>query len=298
MQISALGDAYVTALGARETVRYAEASLDGLARLLDNTRKLQRQGEASLADVERIRIQHSAAQIALDDAREGLLGALRDLGPMLGIPLEEAEALTLGGSIADRAPPPPAADELIAMSLGQRPDLAAIRLGIGLAELDLKRARAERLQDVYLLYQPYTFQDNSPYDRKSTTSWALGITIPLPINDRNQGNIQRAQVNISQVHTQLAAAGQRVAAEVRRAEREYTLTRAAVERIEQELLPGVAHLRDETFDDYLRGEADLVDFLVAQREYSEFVRQYRDAQIRHRRSMLALNTAVGTRILP
>ena len=32
--------------------------------------------------------------------------------------------------------------------------------------------------------------------------------------------------------------------------------------------------------------------------YNEVVRQYRDALVRHRRSMLDLNTAVGARVLP
>ena len=36
----------------------------------------------------------------------------------------------------------------------------------------------------------------------------------------------------------------------------------------------------------------------AQRAYNEAVRLYRDTLIRHRRSMLSLNTAVGQRILP
>ena len=90
----------------------------------------------------------------------------------------------------------------------------------------------------------------------------------------------------------------RVALEVRQAEREYYITRAAVEQIERDLLPGALRLRDETLRRYNQGEADLVDYLLAQREYNDIVRQYRDTQVRHRRSMLALNTAVGVRILP
>ena len=28
-----------------------------------------------------------------------------------------------------------------------------------------------------MLYQPYTFQDNSPFGKKSSHSWALGLTV-------------------------------------------------------------------------------------------------------------------------
>lgn len=44
--------------------------------------------------------------------------------------------------------------------------------------------------------------------------------------------------------------------------------------------------------------ADIVDFLNAQGEYNDLVRQYRDTLVRHRRSMLDLNTALGYRLLP
>ncbi|MDG3007358.1 hypothetical protein [Paludisphaera mucosa] len=61
---------------------------------------------------------------------------------------------------------------------------------------------------------------------------------------------------------------------------------------------GARRIRDETLRRYNEGEAALVDFAVAQREYNEIVRQYHDTQVRHRRSMMGLNTAVGRRVLP
>ena len=57
-------------------------------------------------------------------------------------------------------------------------------------------------------------------------------------------------------------------------------------------------LRDRKYTLYTQGQEDIVSYLNAQRDYNEVVRQYRDALIRHRRSMLRLNTAVGQRVLP
>ena len=124
------------------------------------------------------------------------------------------------------------------------------------------------------------------------------MTVPMPLYNRNQGNIQRARINVSQTQTQRTALELRVCTEVRQAEREYAMTRSAVAEIEQVILPGARQVRDETLRRYNQGEAALVDYLIAQREYNDIVRQYRDTQVRHRRSMLALNTAVGQRILP
>jgi outer membrane protein, heavy metal efflux system len=297
-QIDSLYDAYVDVLGARETVRYAKASVTGLTQLLEKTERLLRGGERTRGEVERVRVQLDSARIGQVDAEESLRNAKRTLAPLLRLPPTEAESLEVRGTINDTVPPPPPGEELVRMALESRPDLVALRLGIGLAEADARLARAERFQDVYLLYQPYTFQNNAPMNAKSAHSWALGVTVPLPLYNRNQGNIMRARVNVSQTKTQLAAAELRVATEVRQAEREYSVTRAAVAHIERDLLPGARRIRDETMRRYDRGEAALIDYLVAQREYNDIVRQYRDTQVRHRRSMLDLNTAVGQRILP
>ena len=136
--------------------------------------------------------------------------------------------MQIRGSIRDIYPPPPPIDELIRTALDCRPDVVAYRLAIQRAEAEVRLAEANRMSDVYLLYQPYTFQNNAPFNRQSATSWALGVTVPLPLYNRNQGNIQRARINVTQSQVELAEREQQVVNEVRRAEREYALTRAAV----------------------------------------------------------------------
>jgi outer membrane protein, heavy metal efflux system len=149
-----------------------------------------------------------------------------------------------------------------------------------------------------VLYQPYTFQNNAPTGLKSATSWALGVTVPLPIYNRNQGNIQRARLNVGQSRVELAEREQQAANEVRQAERQYALTRAAVERIEGKLLPAARRVRDDAYRLFVQGEEEAIVYLNAQREFNEAARQYRDMLVRHRRAMLRLNTAVGQRLLP
>ena len=90
------------------------------------------------------------------------------------------------------------------MAVAERPDIVSFRLGIVRAEADVRLARANAFSDVYVLWQPYTFQDNTPYGLKSQYSWALGVTVPLPIYNRNQGGIERAKMNVSQSQIQLA----------------------------------------------------------------------------------------------
>lgn len=298
LQIDNLYTAFSDVLGARESIRFAEAGRAGLETVLGRTRQMYEKGVRTVADVSRLEALYEAAEIDLMDAQEVLRTATRNLGTLLNMPGPEAEALRIRGSVRDTAPPPPPIDELIRIAQRYRPDLAAYRLGIGRAEAEVKLAHANRLSDVYLLYQPYTFQNNAPLNKESATSWALGVTVPLPVFNRNQGNIQRARVNAAQSRVELDEHGQQVANEVRQAERQYALTRAALARIEGKLLPAADRTRSDAYRLYIQGEEDALVYLNARREYNEAARQYRDMLVRHRRSMLRLNTAVGLRILP
>ena len=297
-QVGNLYTAFVDVLSARETIRYARTSVEGLGRLLELTQSRRRAGEATLADVNRIQIQRDSAGVGLLEAEEALREAKRGLAPLLNLSATEAELLELRGTISDQAAPPAPAQELVRMALGVRPDLVAFRLGLQRAAADVRLARAERFSDIFLLLQPYTFQDFAPFDRKSAHAWGIGVSVPLPIYDRNQGNILRARLNVDQTRTELAQLEQQVATDVQQAERRYAVTRQSVERIERDLLPAALHVRNEALQRYQQGEADLLEYLNAQHEYNDLVRQYRDTAIRHRRSMLELNTAVGWRILP
>lgn len=184
------------------------------------------------------------------------------------------------------------------MALASRPDLAAFRLGIERAKADIALAKANRFSDLYLLYQPYTYQNNQPYGSPSSRSWALGATVSVPLWDRNQGNIRRSTVNLQQTRIETRGIEQQAIGEVHEAYQEYIVTRQMVERIEDELLPQARRVLDDNLELYRQGQVQMLNYLSAQRDYGEVVRQYRDILVRHRRAMLDLNTAVGERVLP
>ncbi len=296
--IAELAAEYVDALDARATTRAAEASLRGLDELVAALEKQLAAGDLRRDELQRVRLQRDAARVAIDDLRATERRTLRDLGTLLALPPTQAERLVLRGSLRDEAPVPPPPDQLVALALGARPDLAAYRLGVARAGADVRLATAERYQDAYLLLQPYTFQDNAPFGSKSAHSWAVGLTVPVPIFNRNQGNIRRARLNVDQTRAELAALTARVDAEVRRAADDYDSTRTVVERLERTVLPEAIRLLAESNRLAREGEITVFELLSARRDFNDTIRQYRDALSRHRRAMLALNAAVGFRLLP
>ncbi|GAC1449050.1 MAG: TolC family protein [Isosphaeraceae bacterium] len=296
--IDQLYAAFVNVLSARQTVRYAKASVQGLSQLYKVTYQIYEKDQNTRADVNRVLTQLNTAQIGLLDAQESLRKASRDLGTILNFSPDQAEKIQVRGSIQDLGPPPPPTEELIRMALGVRPDVVSFRLGIKSAEANVRLQLANRYTDVYVLYQPYTYQDNSPFGLKSPTSWALGVTVPLPVYNRNQGSIARAKLNVTQSQIELATVERQVITDVQQAVHEYEVTARMVERIRDQLEPSARQVRDDTRRLYEGGEVNLVAFLNAQRDYQDIVKQYLDTVVRHRRAMLALNTVMGQRIMP
>jgi cobalt-zinc-cadmium efflux system outer membrane protein len=298
LEIANLYEAYLGALLAREAVRFAKAALTGLDQVLEIIQEQQKQKIATQADVDSVLILREQAAASIVDAEKTYESTKVRLGALLNIPPAEAERLELRGSFKVEAPEPPLGDELVQLALRNRPDLQAFRLGVTLSKASAKLARANRFADIYVLYQPFTFQDNSYMNKQNATSWALGATVPLPVYNRNQGNIQRSQINIQQSILELQAQEVRVVTEVKQAEKEYLIARANVERMERTIRPAADRVLNTARIRWRSGEKDVLFYLAAVRDYNVFVREYLTDWLRFRRSMLRLNTVVGQRILP
>lgn len=298
LEIDNLYTAFVNVLAARETVRFAEASIEGLEKVIAANEALFRRSNVTRPDVDRVRNLKNRALMGHELARVTLERTKRDLATLLNIPPSEAPRLQLRGRLAAPGPELPPLDELVRIALADRPDLVAQRLGVVRADAEVALARANRFADVYVLYQPYTFQNLAPFGQQSATSYAFGATVPIPIFNRNQGGVLRSRLAFDQSQVQVAALERQVAAEVVDAHRQYTVTRAALAKLEHEVLPTARQHRDDTLRLFVRGDSDARASYTAQKDYNEVVRVYRDAAVRHRRSMLKLNTAVGRRVLP
>jgi cobalt-zinc-cadmium efflux system outer membrane protein len=148
------------------------------------------------------------------------------------------------------------------------------------------------------LWQPYTLQNNAPYGLRSQVSWALGITVPLPVYNRNQGGIERAKLNVTQTQIQLADLERQVKIDVEKAVQEYDVTKALVTELIKDVIPEARSVRDSALRRWQQGQTGLLEYFQAQLDYNDVIKQYLDTSVRHRLSMLSLNTAVGQRILP
>jgi cobalt-zinc-cadmium efflux system outer membrane protein len=273
-------------------VRAARIDLQQLAELA----AMKRGG--SRTDADRIALQRFNVEAAVHEAELELDQRKGNLAVLLAIPPEKADGLEIAGSLDDRSGQPPPVEALIHLALESRPDLAAQRLGSEYDRALVQVTQAERFDDAAVFFSPYEVQDNSPQGKKSSSGWGGGALFAVPILDRNQGVIARAQINLRQGQIEVEGLERVAVIEVRQAWTEYTSSRQVVQQYEQEGLPAARRVLEEAQRHFVEGKEGIDALLEARKDYSEMIRLYREAQVRHRRSMLKLNTAVGQRILP
>ncbi len=299
LEIDNLYTAFLDVLAAREALRQQETGLAGLEKVVEETRKLVLRGEtAAQTDLDRAEMQREMALMAVKDASVALTRSKQSLAVLLNLTPDVVDCLELRGAIADGELTLPTLDELLHVALTARPDLNAYRLGIQQAQAEVQLARADRWADVFVLYTPWQLQDNSAIGGQNATSWSLGALVTLPVFNRNQGNISRAQSTMAQTIIELQGREQQVIAEVRRGYLEYLTTHDAVQRYQNSILPRAHRIRDNKLLLFQKGTESILAFLGAQKEYNDVVRQYLETTVRNRRSALRLNTALGQHIVP
>jgi cobalt-zinc-cadmium efflux system outer membrane protein len=296
-EIDRVYTAYVDVLEAQALHKAAKTEVALLSELVETARRLVRQQQRPQTELTAATLRKARAEIALARAEVGLGRARRGLAALLAAP-EKAQALALHGSLHDRASPPPCLEELFRIAAENRPDLDSYRLSVERAKAQVRQARAEGIEDVFLFCSPFQLSDFSPQGKQAATGFELGFLMPIPALNRNQGNVAHSRANVAQLGVEAELVEQQVVSEVRRAAAEYEVSRDEVERYERELLPGVRSVRDDQVRLYANGQLAIDAVLTAQRDYNDVLRQYREALVRHRRSMLELNSAVGRRILP
>jgi len=241
----------------------------------------------------------------VDEPAQGLWDAQRKLALLINMPTAEVARRQLKGRISiplEEATLPPLA-ESVRIALENRPDVAAGRLAVYLADTNVKAVLANRFDDVLLLAQPFTLKSGAPFDQKNSVAWAIGMTIPLPIYNRQQGNLIKARQIAEQARTRLQAIEQGVASEVQGAYLEHDSVHQAWKRT----------LND--FKEYSKGTEKLSTMLNLDEErkkkleslekqfeelrndalYEKLNKCY-DAIVRHRKSQLRINTVTATKL--
>jgi outer membrane protein, heavy metal efflux system len=260
---------FLQALIAKEALRFAREVAAASARTADLTRVRYESGAISEADLARIEVAKLEADQAADtagqtyrDARVSLAFLLGVRGPIPDYDVEEPDLLH---SAAPRALQDPTSDALLARARLRRSDLAAALRQRERAEAALALARRQRFPEITLSVN-YT-QEGSTNTAVTPPTLTAGVSLPLPLFYRQQGEIQKAQADVETQALQAAKIDAQVVSDVETGLSDYRTSAQLARRMEGGLLERARRARDLVAVQYEKGAASLLDYLDARRTF-------------------------------
>jgi cobalt-zinc-cadmium efflux system outer membrane protein len=249
--------AYVTVLLAEQKRQILTDSAASLRKEAGIAEARQHAGEISLADKSQIEIAAERLELDATSAQADARNAVIALETLLG-ERQPQGALQLSDSLEPLAQMKFAETNLQA-ALARRPDVRAAESARAKAEADVRLQKAMRIPDPTFLAQ----YEHEPPDQPNTLGF--GVSFPLPIWNRNRGNITAAQATLEQSAVQLAKLEAQAAAEIVTAETTYSSAYSRWQRYRDQLSPKSRQIRDTVAFAYEKGGATLLDLLSAQR---------------------------------
>jgi len=252
--------AYIAALLAQENVLVLNQSAGYLRHEAQIAEVRFKAGDISESDEKQIEInadqfelQAKAAEATAVQARIGvevLMGLTHPKGAWR--PVESLD--NLAGLLA----PPPAETKPNAA----RPDVLAAEADLrgGLANLKLQKAL--RIPDPTF---SLGYEHEPPGGGPPVDTFNLGVSFPLPLWNRNGGNIKAAQASLQQFEFALGKVRTQAKADVANAEVEYGEADSRLHRYQEQIRPKATQVRESVAFAYEKGGASLVDLLDAER---------------------------------
>ena len=280
--------AFNDVLTARATVALATDNL----KALDDVERIQRfraeRGDISELELLRLQVQRFAFERDAADARLASQAALIALRAAIN-PAAVAEQVEIVGEL-DFRDVAVDLEPLRRRALEQRPDLRAAAAAYAKARADVDLARANAWWDV----TPQVLYERIGPDN----TFGFGVSIPLRIFDRNQGEIARTQGEVSRAAALQQVAAVQALADVDTAYAGLQIHRERVGLLRDTYLPKAQQARQTVEFAYRRGGVSLLDFLDAQRTYRETALEFIRALGNYWAALYQLEAAVGGSLEP
>lgn len=278
---------FVDVLLAKESLSLAQENLDSLDRIVKvNTERLR---AGDLPEVELIRSRLAALQYAnsVQRARLAVRTALTRLQTILGR-TSISPSFDVAGKFR-RDTQTAILAELRELALKSRPDLRALRR-------ESRRAAAEVLSQIAQGKVDYTV--GTEYRRQQGingkgNSLGLFLSVPVPVFNRNQGEVERARREQTQIQWRTRGLEAEICGEVENAYQQVLTAKDLLENIETRMLDQARDVRGIMEYAYQRGDATLLELLDAQRAFNETMQAHNEARAEYARSLYLLDATSG-----
>ncbi|MDZ4255652.1 MAG: TolC family protein [Sulfuritalea sp.] len=228
----------------------------GLARqVADTVAKRVQAGKVSPVEETKARLALASTEVELEQAKRELVSARKALGALWGT--SNPSFRTAIGDLAQRVSLP--GYELLADRMRNNPELARWTSEIARRQAGVEAERAKAVPDITLSAGVTRF---SQFDDRA---YMVGIAIPLPLFDRNQGGILEASRRLDKADDERRAAAVRLDTELAHAYQRLAGVDKEIQILRTVLLPGAQSAFDAATKGYGLGKFSFLDVLDAQR---------------------------------
>lgn len=285
--------AYLAAAAAEADLAVLVEATEIFRRVEESGRARFAEGDISRFDRNRLQIEAARYELLLARARLALDAAARELA-MLVAP----DSLGAAGALLPAEPLPEldtaeaglALDAALAAAAG-RAELRAAEAEVEVARAALSLARRERTPDLTL---------SAGYKEQAggLAGAVLGLSIPVPLWNRNQGEIAEAEAELEAALARRALSLVRVQGEIRRAWEVHASLRDRVRALGETLGPGTPDLLETARVAYAEGEMSLLELLDAADAYRAARESVNQILRDYLTSVYDLRRATGTLLPP
>ncbi|SHM96768.1 outer membrane protein, cobalt-zinc-cadmium efflux system [Duganella sacchari] len=247
--------AWFAVLAAQEQLRLAQKASELAQRAAAATGRRVVAGKVSPVEETRAQVAASTVKLDLIRAQSALVTARARLASMWGNPAPVFEKVAGEIEALPELAPLPAQRALLAQAPAMQVARSEVERRQALAKVELSR----RVPDVSVNI------GSKRSEELGRTQAVFGISVPLPLFDRNQGAVLETARRADKARDELTATAARLEAELAQAREEYAASRAQALALRSEILPGAQSAYDAAITGFDYGKFGFLDVLDAQR---------------------------------
>ena len=286
-----LNEKFVEVYFLSKSIAIYEKEVNSLQVLLGGMKIQQEKGNISLMEISRLESMLFSLRKEKNERENDLLTTMGELNLLLNLPEDTQVQLSLDEEVLQQLDLSQLSFADLKAIINERPDQKIARSTVNASRANLKLQKS-------MAFPEFSVKGN--YDRVGNfinDYFAIGVSLSVPIFNRNQGNIKAARFSIQQAGVQQEYAANRADMELftaytslEKATQLYQSTNMDLERNFEKLITGVN-------ENFTRKNISLLEFIDYYDSYKETCIQLYEIKKNVFLAMENLNTVVGQNVL-
>lgn len=286
-----LNEKFVEVYFLSKSIAIYEKEVNSLQALLGGMKIQQEKGNISLMEISRLESMLFSLRKEKNERENDLLTTREELNLLLNLPEDTQVQLSLDEEVLQQLDLSQLSFADLKAIINERPDQKIARSTVNASRANLKLQKS-------MAFPEFSVKGN--YDRVGNfinDYFAIGVSLSVPIFNRNQGNIKAARFSIQQAGVQQEYAANRADMELftaytslEKATQLYQSTNMDLERNFEKLITGVN-------ENFTRKNISLLEFIDYYDSYKETCIQLYEIKKNVFLAMENLNTVVGQNVL-